>query len=119
MADATTLEEDEVFDMANLSEARTGIPGIVYVSTRAGKHGPRVKYFERAGGDQPSFSMSIADVPIVVANSLPDRVLRRMSPLVAEWVQLNHAGLLEFWEHGDTWMKEQVDAHLDSFLPLP
>ncbi len=52
MADATTLEEDEVFEMANLS--RTGIAGVIYVSTCGGRHGPHVKYYERAGGDQPS-----------------------------------------------------------------
>jgi hypothetical protein len=119
MADATTLEEDEVFDMANLSEARTGIPGVVYVSTRVGRHGPRVKYFERAGNDQPSFSVSIAEPPDVVANSLPERVLKRMAPKVIAWVALNREALLDFWLRGDTWMKEEVDKHLDSFARLP
>ncbi len=121
MADATTLdlEEDEIFDMANLSEARTGIPGVVWISTRVAKHGPRVKYFEKAGSDQPSFSVSIADAPEVVANSLPERVLKRMSPEVIAWVGLNRAALLDFWNRGDTWMKEQVDAHLDGLVRLP
>lgn len=91
MADATTLDldDDEIFDMANLSEARTGIPGVVRISTRVAKHGPRVKYLEKAGADQPSFSVSIADPPEVVANSLAERIVKRMSPEVIEWVALN------------------------------
>ncbi len=121
MADATTLdlEEDEIFDMANLSEARTGIPGVVWISTRVAKHGPRVKYFEKAGADQPSFSVSIAENPAVLVGDLPERTIRRMSPEVIEWVRTNRAALLEFWNFGDTWMKEQVDAHLDGLVRLP
>lgn len=121
MADATTLdlEEDEIFDMANLSEARTGISGVVWISTHVSKHGPRVKYYEKAGADQPSFSVSIAESPEVVTNSLPERAVKRMSPEVIAWVELNRAALLEFWNYGDTWMKEQVDAHLDGLVRLP
>lgn len=119
MADAATLEEDEVFEMANLSEARTGIPGVVYVSTRVGRHGPRVKYFERAGGDQPSFSVSIGEPPEVVANSLPERVVNRMSPLVIAWVGLNRDALQEFWLRGDAWMDEQVTDFKNALVRLP
>ena len=119
MADATALDEDEVFDMANLSEARTGIPGVIWISTRIARHGPRVKYFERPGGDQPSFSVTLADAPEIVANSLPDRVLARMSPRVIEWVRLNQAALLAFWNEGDRWMKEEVDAHIEGLARLP
>ena len=97
MAYASTLEDDEVFDMANLSEARTGVPGVIYISTRVARHGPRVKYFARPGGDQPSFSVSIAEEPEVVANNLPERVLKRMSPKVIAWVRLNRETLLDFW----------------------
>lgn len=121
MADATTLalEEDEIFDMANLSEARTGVPGVIWISTRVARHGPRVKYYEKPGTSQPSFSVSIDEPPKVVAGDLPERVINRMSPEVIEWVRLNRAALLSFWNEGDTWMKEQVDAHIDSFVRLP
>jgi hypothetical protein len=116
MADATTVEDDEVFDMANLSEARTGVPGVIYISTREGKHAPRVKYFERPGRDQPSFSVSISEPPAVLVNSLPERTLKRFSPKVVEWVTLNRDALLAFWNEGDTWMKEQVDATIDGLV---
>jgi len=116
MDDATLT--DEVFDMANLSEARTGVSGVIYISTRVTRHGPRVKYFERPGGDQPSFSVSIADLPAVVANSLPDRVLNRMSPRVIEWVRVNREALLAFWNEGDTWMDEEVTAFKEALVRL-
>ena len=121
MADATTLDldEDEIFGRANLSEARTGIPGVVWISTRVGKHGPGVKYFEKTGADQPSFSVSIADAPEVVANSLPERVVKRMSPEVIEWVGLNRTALLEFWNRGDAWMDEEVEAFKKALARLP
>jgi hypothetical protein len=74
-----------------------------------GSHGPRVKYFERAGRTQPSFSVSIADAPTVVANSLPERTLRQMAPPVIEWVLRNKEQLLDFWDHGDTWTQPEVN----------
>ena len=119
MADATSLDEDEAFDMANLSEARTGVPGVIYISTRVARHGPRVKYYGRPGGDQPSFSVSIGENPEVLANSLPERVLNRLSPRVIEWVRLNQAALLDFWNNGDRWMDEEVTRFKESLAKAP
>lgn len=119
MADTTILDDDEVHDMANLSEARTGVPGVIWISTQVARHSPRVKYYLKPGKDQPSFAISIEDAPKVVASDLPERVVKRMSPEVAEWVRLNKDALLSFWNEGDTWLKEQVDAHLDGLVRLP
>lgn len=121
MADATTLEadEDEIFDMANLSEARTGIPGVIWISTRVARHVPRVKYYQKPGREQPSFSVSIDEPPVVVAGDLPQRVINRMGPEVAEWVRLNRDALLSFWNEGDTWMDEQVAEFKNALVPLP
>ena len=35
---------------------------------------------------QPSFSVTISDSTVVIANSLPVRVVRQTSPQVIEWV---------------------------------
>lgn len=117
--DDASIVDDEIYDMANLSEARTGIPGVVWISTRMARHGPRVKYFEQPGLSQPSFSVSVAEEPEVVANSLPERVMRRMAPEVIEWVRLNRAALLAFWNEGDTWLDEQVSAFKEALVRLP
>src|SRR5712691_6691398 len=86
---AHELATDELVEMANLTAAQTGVPGTIFISTAMGSHGPRVKYFVQPGRTQPSFSVSIADPPAVVANSLPDRTLRQISPQVIEWVSRN------------------------------
>ena len=99
----------DTVEMANLTTAQTGIVGTIFISTAMGQHGPRVKYFERPGRAQPSFSVSIADVPAIVANSLPARVLRQMSPSVIAWVTDNHDALLDFWNNGDTWTQPEVN----------
>jgi hypothetical protein len=68
-----------------------------------------VQYFERPGRTQPSFSVSVADAPAVVANSLPVRVMRQMSPQVIDWVSRNKDALLDFWNRGDTWTQPEVN----------
>ena len=106
---AEELSDDIVADMANLTAAQTGIDGTIFISTAMGAHGPRVKYFLQPGRTQPSFSVSISDKPVVVANSLPARIVRRITPRVGEWVSLNRDALLDFWDHGDTWTQPRVN----------
>jgi hypothetical protein len=106
---AEELAREEVVEMANLTSAQTGVAGTIFISTAMGAHGPRVKYFVQPGRTQPSFSVSIADMPAVVANSLPARVVRQMSPQVIGWVSRNRDTLLDFWDHGDTWTQPEVN----------
>jgi hypothetical protein len=106
---AEELAGEDVIDMANLTTAQTGIAGTIFISTAMGAHGPRVKYFLQPGRTQPSFSVSISDAPAVVANSLPARVVRRMSPQVIGWVTRNKDALLAFWDRGDTWRQPEVN----------
>jgi hypothetical protein len=106
---ADELSDDIIADMANLTAAQTGIDGTIFISTAMGAHGPRVNYFLQPGRSEPSFSVSIADQPAVVASSLPARVVRRMSPQVVEWVSLNKGALRDFWDHGDTWTQPRVN----------
>lgn len=107
---ADELATEELVEMANLTTDQTGVTGTIFISTVMGSHGPRVKYFVQPGRNQPSFSVSIADPPRVVANSLPDRVLRQRAPEVIRWVTLNQDALIDFWNNGDTWTDPQVTA---------
>jgi hypothetical protein len=111
-ADTPLAEElvyDDVVEMANLTTAQTGVAGTIFISTAMGGHGPRVKYFLQPGRSQPSFSVAVGDTPTVVANSLPVRVVRQLSPQVVEWVSRNKDALLDFWYHGDTWTQPEVN----------
>ena len=112
------LSSEELVDMANLTSAQTGVPGTIFISTAMGAHGARVKYFVQPGRTQPSFSVSIADPPTVVANSLPARTLRQMAPQVIEWVSRNRQDLLDFFYHGDTWTQPEVNAFIQRLRPV-
>lgn len=113
------LREDGVFEMANLTEAQTGVPGTIYVSTEEGGHGPRVKYFSRPGRSQPSFFVSLENEPRLLVSSLEERVVRRTLPLVIAFVRLNSQALLDFWTVGDTWTDPQVSAFKAALQPVP
>jgi hypothetical protein len=116
---AGELADEDLVEMANLPEEDTGIPGTIFVSTRMCRHEPRVKYFDgRAGEAQPSCSVTIADPPRVVANSLPDHVVRQRAPLVSAWVALNRDALLEFWNEGASWTRAEVSRFLDGLKRL-
>src|SRR5437879_13541672 len=79
---AEELTDDDVVEMANLTTVQTGVSGTIFISTAMGGYGPRVKYFLQPGRSRPSFSVAITDIPSVVANSLPLRVVRQASPQV-------------------------------------
>jgi hypothetical protein len=108
----TALGDEALFEMTNLPPDRTGIRGILFLSTSVGFHGPRVKYFVKTGKGEPSFSVSIATEPKVLASSLPERVVREMAPQVIAWVALNRDELLAFWNDGETWMCDEVQAFI-------
>jgi hypothetical protein len=118
----TSLDEelcdDILVEMANLTSAQTGVSGVIFISTAMGGHGPRVKYYLQPGRTQPSFSVTIAESPVVAANSLPVRVVRQMSARVFEWVSRNKDALLDFWYHGDTWTQPEVNDFIQKLKPV-
>ena len=120
LADAgeSAPREDGVFEMANLTEAQTGVPGTIYVSTEEGGHGPRVKYFLKPGRSQPSYSVSIADTPTLLVSSLNEREVRRTLAKVAVFVAQNRQALLDFWHEGDGWTDPQVSAFKAALKPV-
>lgn len=109
----SALDDEDIFDMANLVDAQTGIVGIVTITTVMGRQGPRVKYFLKAGRHNPSFSVAVASDPRVVANSLDDRDLKKMAPSVMVWVALNHEALARFWWDGADWEAPDVQTFIE------
>lgn len=106
------LGEEDVFDMANLGEDRTGVPGVIMISTIMGSHGPRVKYYLKTGAGQPSFSVAVASEPRVLASSMAARDRNRRAPAVIDWVRLNHEALARFWREGAHWMHDEVQTFI-------
>jgi hypothetical protein len=108
-----SLGDEGLFEMTNLPPARTGLKGILFLLTSVGFHGPRVKFFLWTGKGQPSFSVSIADSPRLLANSLPERTVNQMAPSVIEWVKLNREALLQFWNEGESWTIDELNGFID------
>jgi len=108
------LDDEDIFDMANLGEGQTGVPGVIMISTIMGRHGPRVKYFIKPGRDQPSFSVAIASEPRIVGRSedFDPKTFVRVAPLVMEWVAINQEALSRFWWTGNELMNDQVQAFI-------
>ena len=91
-------ESDELFEMANLYPRTTGLAMTVWVSPRGNaRHDVRVKV-NTTHGDQ----MNIANTAVVGVRPTPHVISGRLSPddqrAVLEWVSLNTASLVAYWE---------------------
>jgi hypothetical protein len=115
-------EEKELglFEMANLPAERTGVEGIIYISTAQASHAPRIKWYpERPRDGAPCLSVTIAAQPKAFNHHLQPRVFNAAAEQVGAWVALNHSPLLDFWEHGVTWLDDEVDAFKKALKKLP
>jgi len=97
MREAET-ESDDLFEMANLFPRTTGLAMTVWVSPRANaRHDVRVKA-NMTHGDQ----MNIAHTATVGVRPTPHVLAGHLSPddrrAVFEWVSLNTAALVAYWE---------------------
>lgn len=86
----------EIADMANLYERTTGINTRIYISSKEGKHGPRVKVYST--DRSKSFSLSIEDDPKVLAGDA-SVVTNKMLKQAKQWVSLNKDVLVYYWSH--------------------
>ncbi len=116
--ECAALGEDDTLEFMNLTSEVTGIEGVLWISTDLGPHGPRVKYFEKTGKGQPSFSVTIGPDPHVVASSLPERVVRRKAPEVIRFVEINRDLLWEFWHEGNGWLYNEVATLADRLVSI-
>ena len=97
----------ELREMANLVTSQTGITkGIIYISTREGNHGPRVKFFRGKPKNNPSASITIAKNPELVEDSV--NITAKEFKEVSKFVSLNYKELLNFWNDGTNWSDPDV-----------
>lgn len=109
-------KRDKVFvEMANLRSKRTGLSDqkyIIYISTKQGSHGPRVKVFKlpEIGKTAPSVSISIEVEPKVISENgltLP----KAIESEVKYWVSINRVVLLKLWS-----VKNSDSVIIDDYL---
>jgi hypothetical protein len=91
------LIEDDLFLMANLRPADTGLPMVVWVSERGStRHDARIKVSQAHGPRiDPSNTATVAirPSPHLIAGTLSAADLRA----VAAWITLNEAALIDYW----------------------
>ena len=104
------LDDDAVFDMANLTETQTGISGIATITTELGRHGPKMRFAPRLGKGEPTAAMSIASEPSILFSGLSGPDLDRLTKPVRAWVRLNRETLLEYWQEGAWWTIDEVQT---------
>ena len=96
-----TEEERTFFEMAaNLRPADTGLPMVIWVSTRSGvPHGPRIKvaknYGDRISGNN-TFTITLEPTPRTIGNI--GEIKRRDIDSVLAFVKENHAALMRHWD---------------------
>ncbi len=108
-------------DMANLAEEDTGVAGIIYISSARGGHGARVKWYPRAPQSKTDacLSVTVEPRPVVFNHHLPRHVADAAADPARRWVALNAHALLDYWEHGYSWTRQQVNAFIDGLTKLP
>ena len=94
----TPLEEEGLFEMANLYPRHTGLPMTVWVSPRGhARHDARVKVC-RTHGDRMNIDdtavVSVRPSPTLIDGPLAGPDLRA----VQGWIALNAAALVEYWD---------------------
>lgn len=88
-------------EMANLRSKRTGLSNdsyVIYISTKEGSHGPRIKVFKQSEivKKAPSVSISLEKEPKILDENrltLPSSIEKE----VKYWVSINHVVLLKLW----------------------
>src|ERR1022692_274500 len=105
-----TPEGEGLFEMANLSPKRTGLPFVVWISPKAGApHDVRVKV-SKGPRVHSSELVSVAirpDVHVVSGGKMTAHDLA----LLKKWVELNHDVIVKYWD-GDIEYTEDAIAAL-------
>jgi hypothetical protein len=91
-------ETEDLFEMANLFPATTGLPMTIWVSPRGNaRHDVRIKV-NMSHGNQ----MNIANTAIVAVRPCPRMIAGRLPPAderaVCQWVSLNVDALVAYWD---------------------
>jgi hypothetical protein len=101
-------QDEDLYLMSNVQPNESGLPFVVYISEKQGRHDVRVKV-----GKPPNFTASVSVRPSVevVAGALSNREF----DLVRQWVALNRDVIIAHWE-GKVASSRDV---LNALKPLP
>lgn len=93
------LNEDQLWEMANIDQQDTGLAVMVYVSPKNANHGPRIKFMNSYSNGYDSklvLPMTIDDKPIIPI-SFNRKIKQRDINDIKNWIILNKDILLDYW----------------------
>jgi hypothetical protein len=107
---AVESQNDGLFEMANISPKRTGLPFVVWISPKAGaQHDVRVKVSEGPKVHSADLvSVAIRPEIRVVSGS---KMTAHDLALLKKWVELNYDVIIKYWD-GDIEYTEDAIAAL-------
>ena len=102
-------EGEALFEMANLSPKRTGLPFVVWISQKAGaQHDVRVK-ISKGPKVHPSEWISVAvrpDVRVVGGGKMSAHDL----DLLRKWIDLNRDVIMKYWDGEIEYTEDAIAA---------
>ncbi len=111
MDSSALIPDEDLFLMANAHPKRSGLPFVVYISEKQGRHDVRVKV--AAGSKAPPFVASVGLRPQIAI--MEGELSSKDFELVRRWIELNRDVIIGYW---DRTIEDTADA-LAALRPLP
>lgn len=95
------LNQEDLFELANVDHKVTGLPMLIYVSGKNAAHAARVKVARTYRSNfypGDTFSVLISTKPKIVAGDQGE-ITNEDVKSVYDWVMLNREILLQYWNH--------------------
>jgi hypothetical protein len=92
-------KKENLFEKANYSSKKTGLPMIIWVSSERGSHGARIKVANNYNPRvmiEDTFSVSVSENPKVLTGEQRD-ISNNDLQKVFSWIKLNLEPLLKYW----------------------
>jgi hypothetical protein len=91
-------DKEKFVEMANLDKDETGIDGAIYISTKEGNHGPRIKFYRKLGKNQPYAGIAISQDHKILYDDLG--LTPEEKQKLFKFIDLNFDLLDDFWKNG-------------------
>ena len=92
------LDEEDLFEMANVREKQSGIPYVIFISSKdaaLSKHGPRIKVSNLSDKWDPSsnFVITVPELRVVGTSVFSSDQVED----IKDWVKLNKDIIVKYW----------------------
>lgn len=105
------LNENKVYEMANISTKRSGLPVVVYISGLKSSYGSRIKFMNGHGKVKPEklLTLTVSDEPKLIPEDSKLEISEKELQQIKDWVILNKDILLKLYKG----QLDEIDAALE------